>query len=102
MTAAENTNSDAVRLRLYVAGNGPNSLRARTNLKRLCASMAEPVEVEVIDVMETPLRALTDGVMLTPTLVRLAPLPVVKMVGDLSDTSRVRAALGIGGYDDMG
>jgi circadian clock protein KaiB len=56
----------------------------------------------VVDVMETPLRALTDGVMLTPTLVRLAPLPVVKMVGDLSDTPRVRAALGMGGHDDMG
>jgi circadian clock protein KaiB len=102
MTAARQAGPDAVRLRLYVAGNGPNSLRARTNLKQLCASMAVPVEVEVVDVIETPLRALTDGVVLTPTLVRLAPSPVVKMVGDLSDTLRVRAALGIGGHDDLG
>ena len=84
-------------LRLYVAGNAPNSLRARTNLKTLCAALKQPVDVEVVDVLETPTRALTDGVLLTPTLVRLAPPPVLRMVGDLSDTLRVQAALGISG-----
>lgn len=97
MTIAGNPALEPIVLRLYVAGNAPNSLRARSNLKTLCAALTRQVEVEVVDVLETPKRALTDGVLLTPTLVRLAPPPILKMVGDLSDTLRVRMALGIGG-----
>ena len=86
-------------LRLYVAGNAPNSVRAQANLKTLCASLTGAIELEVVDVLDSPLRALTDGIMLTPTLVKLAPAPVLKLVGDLSDTLRVRTALGLGGNE---
>lgn len=84
----------ALKLRLYVAGNSPNSLRARANLKTVCAGLSGPVDLEIVDILLAPVRALTDGVLLTPTLVKLAPPPLLKMVGDLSDTLRVRAALG--------
>jgi circadian clock protein KaiB len=97
MTLASASPPQSSILRLYVGGNAPNSLRARSNLQTLCAAFTGPVDVEVVDVLETPKRALTDGVLLTPTLVKLAPPPVLKMVGDLSDTYRVRAALGMGG-----
>ncbi len=82
-------------LRLYVADNAPNSLLAQANLTRLCAGLSQPHTVEVVDVLQAPERAQNDGVSLTPTLVRLAPPPVLKFVGDLSDLARVRAVLGL-------
>lgn len=89
-----------ITLRLYVAGNAPNSVRARANLTLLCDALVGPYTVEVVDVLDAPLRAFSDGVLLTPTLVKLAPPPSMKMVGDLSDTAKVRAALGIGDTHD--
>ena len=86
-----------VRLRLYVAGRSPNSVRATHNLARLCAACLEDdYDLEVVNVLAEPLRALEDGILLTPTLVRLAPGPRVHVVGDLSDEATVRAALGCG------
>jgi circadian clock protein KaiB len=102
MTHAGASATPALKLRLYVAGGAPNSLRALANLNAVCAALKRPVEVEVVDVLDTPIRALDDGIVLTPTLVRLAPLPAVRMVGDLSDTVKVRAALGMGGDDHAG
>jgi circadian clock protein KaiB len=91
---------DAITLRLYVAGNAPNSVRARANLSALCEVLAQPYTLEVVDVLVAPLRAFTDGILLTPTLVKLAPPPSSRMVGDLSDTARVRAALGMNDQHD--
>jgi circadian clock protein KaiB len=102
MTPANQAGAAALRLRLYVAGNAPNSLRAQSNLKRLCAALSHPVDVEVVDVLDAPERALTDGVMLTPTLVRLAPAPALRLVGDLSDTVKVRLVLGLDGDSNGG
>jgi circadian clock protein KaiB len=84
-------------LRLYVAGEAPNSIRAIANLKSLVSDLRDECDLEVVDVLEKPLKALKAGVMLTPTLVKLAPPPTWTMVGDLSDTAKVRAALGIEG-----
>jgi circadian clock protein KaiB len=84
------------RFRLYVAGDAQNSVEAIANLNALCRlHLPERHETEVVDVFRSPNRALADGIFMTPTLVRLAPAPVRKVVGNLRDTSVVLRALGL-------
>ena len=83
-------------LRLAVAGRLANSARAIGNLKRLCAEhITSPYDLEVIDVLAEPQRALADEVLVTPMLVRVTPAPRVHVIGDLSEATVVLAALGI-------
>jgi circadian clock protein KaiB len=73
------------KFRLYVAGYAPNSMQAVANLNALCREhLADRHEIEVVDVLINPQRALAHKVLLTPMLVRLAPKPVVKIIGNLS------------------
>ena len=82
------------RFRLYMAGTAVNSRQALGNLAALCESrLAGRHTIEEVDVFLDPRRALADGIFLTPTLVRLAPLPVRTIVGNLSRTQEVLAAL---------
>ena len=83
-------------LRLYIAGGTLASTRAQANLSAFC-EQHEPgrFDVEVVDILREPLRALSEGVLLTPTLVRLSPLPAVKIIGDLSDRETIFSALGL-------
>ena len=77
-----------VRLRLYLAGQLPNSQRALANLTSFCRRyLAARHQIEVIDVFECPEKALADKVVLTPTLVVVAPLPMRTVVGDLSNVA---------------
>ena len=77
-------------LRLYVAGAAPNSLRAVTNLRAICDGQPAPgYELEIVDVLKHPRRALADGVLVTPTLLRVSPLPILKIVGSLGDKEQV-------------
>jgi circadian clock protein KaiB len=77
-------------LRLYVAGQSPKSLDAYANLRRICdAHLPGRYEIEIVDLIEDPARAATDGVLAVPTLVRRFPLPSRKIIGNLSDTERV-------------
>ena len=86
--------SEALVLRLYVAGNAPNSLRAIRNAQEVCdLHFAAQYELEIVDLLEHPLRALDDGVIVTPTLLRLLPLPVRKVIGTLSDAEQLLVAL---------
>jgi circadian clock protein KaiB len=88
------TDTVRVRLRLYVSGNAPNSVRAIANAKALCAGHFDAqCDLEIIDLLEEPLRALADGIIVTPTLIRVLPLPIQRVVGNLSDTSQVLLAL---------
>jgi circadian clock protein KaiB len=88
---------ERLRLRLYVAGRAPNSLQALSNLRNIEREhLGEGCSVEVVDALQHPLRALDDQVLVTPTLIRLSPLPVSQIVGDLSDTQAVLLALGVG------
>lgn len=81
-------------LRLYVTGNSPKSLQARTNLEAICREpFARDWQVEIIDVLDDPLRLLADAIAVTPALVKVAPPPEVRMLGDLSDRARVVLAL---------
>lgn len=81
-------------LRLYVAGQSPKSLRAIANLTTFCKEhVAGRFEVEVIDLIVNPSLARGDDIVAIPTLVRRLPPPEHKIIGDLSDVERLRAAL---------
>jgi circadian clock protein KaiB len=82
--------------RLYVTGNAPNSVRAIANLTDVCQRhLPGRHHIEVIDLRRDPQRALTDGVMITPTLVKLSPGEEVRIVGSLSDQTVILASLGL-------
>ena len=84
--------------KIYVAGAAPNSLRAIANLYAILRQyLPDKHSVEIIDILEDPLVALRDGILVTPTLVKLTPLPVRKLLGSLDDRETVLAALGLGG-----
>jgi len=85
-------------MRLYVAGGAANSVRAVANLAAICKKhLLHGYSLEIIDVLEQPLRALADGVLVTPSLAKLGPGPRTDVIGNLSDTSRVLLALGLNG-----
>lgn len=82
------------KLRLYVAGQTPKSLRAFANLKALCEEhLKGRYQIEVIDLLKHPQLARGDQIVAIPTLVRQLPPPVRKIIGDLSNT--VRALVGL-------
>jgi circadian clock protein KaiB len=82
--------------RLYVAGDGPNSTRAVANLTALCREhLGNEQRIEIVDVTREPERALEDKVLLTPTLIKVAPAPARKIIGNLSDTPTVLLSLGL-------
>jgi len=89
-------NEPIMTLRHYIAGSAPHSARATANLKFLCAEyLDDRCSIETVDIFEHPLRALEDAVYVCPTLLKLSPPPVRKIVGDLSDREAVLFALGI-------
>lgn len=81
-------------LRLYVAGSTPRSQRAIANLKRVCEeNLGGRYELEVIDIFQQP--ELTEGeqILAVPTLIKTIPLPIRRLVGDLSDLRKVLLGL---------
>ena len=89
------SNSATRSLRLYVAGNAPNSLRAIANARAICEDQGSSrFELEIVNVLQHPKRALADGIIVTPTLLKLSPAPIQRMVGDLSDRNQVLQTLG--------
>ena len=86
---------DVIRLRLFVAGEAGHSQRALGNLGTICTTYFDgQCAIDVVDVFAEPLRALEDGILLTPQLVVLSTTPERRIVGDLSDTDAVVLALG--------
>lgn len=84
------------KFRLYVAGDALNSAQALVNLDALCQThLAGRHEIEIVDVFKNPQRALADGIFMTPTLIKLAPSPVRRIVGTLSQTQLVLQTLGL-------
>ena len=89
-------NRRAFKFRLYVAGDAQNSVDAIANLSALCRKyLPGRYDIEVLDVFLQPARALTDGIFMTPTLVKLAPAPMRRIIGNLSRTDLVLQALGL-------
>lgn len=88
------TETEVWNLRLYVAGQSPKSLRAYTNLMRICEEHLDSrCDVEIVDLLENPQLAAGDEIVAIPTLVRRLPAPMRKIIGDLSDSDRVLVGL---------
>lgn len=85
------------KFRLYVAGDTPNSALAIANLTAFCrAELSDRYAIEIVNVFREPRRALADSILMTPTLVKLSPGPVRRIVGTLSQAPPIFEALGLG------
>ncbi len=83
-------------LRLYVAGQTPNSITAFENLKRICEEhLKGKYKIQIVDLLKNPQLAKGDQIVAVPTLVRNLPPPIRKIIGDLSNTERVLVGLNI-------
>jgi circadian clock protein KaiB len=82
-------------LRLYVAGESPNSVAAKQNIHALLEELGRKADLEVVDVLTDPKRGLRDGILITPTLIRVAPAPEARAFGSLRDRTVLLAALGL-------
>jgi len=81
-------------LRLYVAGQTLKSITAFANLKRICEEyMPGKYKIEVIDLIQNPHLAKSDQILAIPTLVKKLPVPISKVIGDLSNLERVLVGL---------
>jgi len=84
------------RLRLFIVGNEPNSIKACQNLEQFCARhIAGRSEIVIIDVTEDFQAALDAGVLVAPTLIVDAPSPQKMLIGTLNDEAKMFEALGI-------
>lgn len=74
-------------LRIYIAGMTPAANRAIKNLNKICRTLEEgsSYDIEVIDIFERPQLAESEKILATPTVVRVLPEPIKKLIGDLSD-----------------
>jgi circadian clock protein KaiB len=82
--------------RLFVASNTERSEAAEANLRYLCESyLPGQYQLEIIDVVERPDLAEQERILVTPTVIRAAPSPQRRVIGDLSDHGRAGAALGL-------
>lgn len=83
-------------LQLYVAGQTARSLGAFSNLKAICeAQLPGRYTIEVIDLLEHPHLAQAHQIVAIPTVVRKLPMPIRKLIGDLTDTERAIVGLGL-------
>ena len=83
-------------LQLYITGSTPKSTRAVHNLMKMCQEhLAGRYELEVIDIYQQPGLAQVEDIIAVPTLVKKRPLPVQKVLGDLSNTQRLVSRLGL-------
>lgn len=93
MNAASDTEEQWT-LRLYIAGQTPKSIAAFANLQAMCEEhLAGHYRIEVVDLLEQPQLAQGDQILAIPTVVRRLPLPIRKIIGDLSDTERALVGL---------
>ena len=88
-------------LRLYVAGQTAKSVNAFANLKKICAQyIAGRYNIEVVDLLKNPTLAKGDQILAVPTLVRKLPVPIRKILGDLSNTESVLVGLDLRQMDE--
>lgn len=81
-------------LRLYVTGVTPNSVRALANIKRICEEHLQGrYQLEVIDLYQQPELAATEQIIAAPTLIKELPLPLRRVIGDMSNSERVLVGL---------
>ncbi len=93
----EGYNQERYLLQLFITGTTPNSTRAIQDTRAFCkANLDNSYELEVVDLYQNPEQAGLAQISVTPTLVKKHPLPMRKLVGDLSDPARIIARLDIG------
>ena len=81
-------------LRLYVAGKTPKSMSAIENLKAICDEHLDgKYQIEIVDLLMHPQLAKGDQIIAIPTLVRKLPVPIRKVIGDLSNVERALVGL---------
>lgn len=94
--AIAHRDDEPYRLRLFVTGATPRSTRAIANARRILDTyLAGRYELEVIDLLQQPDAADTLLVIAAPTLVKMLPLPLKRLIGDLSDQEKVLLGLGL-------
>jgi circadian clock protein KaiB len=83
-------------LKLYVSGMTPRSRRAINNLQKLCEEyLLDGYDLEIIDIYQQPALAKGAQIVAAPTLVKTLPLPLRRVIGDLSDLGRILLVLGV-------
>lgn len=88
--------SESYLLRLYVTGTTPRSVRAISNIKKICEEhLTGKYDLEVIDLYQRPALAKGEQIIAAPTLIRQLPEPLRRIIGDMSDTERVLVGLDI-------
>jgi circadian clock protein KaiB len=88
--------AQSFKFRLYVADRTPNSALAMANLTALCRThLPGRYEIEIVDVLRKPERAIADGVFMTPALVKITPSPIIRLTGTLTRTQATLQALGL-------
>lgn len=94
--AAQKAKSNSHILRLYLSGTTPQSQKALANIKRICEEHLQGrYELQVIDIYQTPALAKDEQIIAVPTLVKLLPNPLRRLIGDLSNDERVLLGLDI-------
>lgn len=84
-------------LRLFTSGTTPRSTRALQNLREICETDLEGnYELEVVDIYQEPGRATESDIIAAPTLIKDEPLPIKRLIGDLSDRPKVLLSLAVG------
>jgi circadian clock protein KaiB len=92
--------SEVYILQLYITGVSPNSVRAINNTRAICDKYLQGrYKLEVIDVYQHPVLASTEQIIAIPLLIKLFPLPVRRLIGNMSDTDKVLKGLEI--YDKV-
>jgi len=87
-------------LRLYVTASSSKSVTAYNNLKKICEEHLQGrYSIEVIDLAKNAYIAKRDQIVALPTLIKFSPLPMKRIIGDLSDTERVIRALELGKFE---
>ena len=87
-------------MRLFVTGASPNSMRAISNLKKICEEYLKGhYELEIIDVYQRPIVAMQEQIIALPMLIKTAPGLERKLIGDMSDKQKVLKGLGLNGIN---
>jgi circadian clock protein KaiB len=86
--------TNKVSLRLYITGQTPKSERAIANMKSICKNeLGGRYDLVIVDVLERPQLAEDEKILATPTLIKVLPPPLARVIGDLTDTEKVLIGL---------
>lgn len=93
MQETTNKTSDYI-LKLYITGASPNSGKAISNIKKICDEhLKDGYKLEIIDIYQQPAIASKEEIIALPLLIKSSPLPVKKLIGNMSDTKKVLKGL---------